>query len=83
MMAKHELKYDILIESQKSEIDKYYKLLKKRGWFDFVDDFILPNEEDGVRIDMELNYPKTILAPHIRCENSLNLLGQLKSIGNI
>ena len=59
------------------------KLLKSKGWFDFVDDFVLPNQEEGVRIDTELNYPMTIQAPYIKCENTFNLLGQLKSLRNI
>ena len=83
MMAKTELDYDILIEAEEQEVDKYYKLLKSKGWFDFVDDFVLPNQEEGVRIDTELNYPMTIQAPYIKCENTFNLLGQLKSLRNI
>ena len=83
MMAKTELDYNILIEAEKQEVDKYYKLLKPKGWFDFVDDFVFPNQEEGVRIDTELNYPMTIQVPYIRCENTLNLLGQLKSLRNI
>jgi hypothetical protein len=84
MMAKKELRYDILLEAQKKDVDRYFNLLKKHGWFDFVDDFIQPEwKEQGVRIDKELNYPLTIRANHIRCENTLNLLGQLKSLRNI
>ena len=83
MMAKTELDYDILIEAKEKEVDKYYKLLKRKGWFDFVDDFILPNQEEGLRIDTELKYPMTIQVPYIRCENTLNILGQLKSLRNI
>ena len=83
MMAKTELGYDILIESREDQIDKYYNFLKKKGWFDYVDDFILPNQELGVRLDTELNYPMTIQVPAIRCENTSNILGQLKSLRNI
>ena len=83
MTAKTELDYNILIESKEEQVDKYYKLLKKKGWFDFVDDFILPNQEVGVRIDTELNYPMTIQVPAISCENTLNILGQLKSFKKI
>ena len=32
------------------------------------------------RIDTELNYPMTIKVSQIRCENTLNVLGQLKSL---
>ncbi len=79
MVAKQELDYDILLEAQKEDVDYYFKLLKRKGWFDFVDDFVLPEwREEGVRIDRELNYPKTIQVDNIRCENTLNILGQLK-----
>ena len=79
MMAKEELSYGILLEANKEETDYYFNLLKEKGWFDFVDDFVLPEwREEGVRIDRELNYPKTIQVDSIRCENTLNILGQLK-----
>ena len=80
MMAKTELDYNILIESKKSQIDKYYNFLKKKGWYDFVDDFILPNQEEGVRLDTKLNYSMTIQVPSIKCENTLNILGQIKAL---
>ena len=84
MMAKTELNYDILIEAQKEDIDYYFKLFKTHGWYDFVDDFIEPELRlEGVRIDTELNYPRTIKVSQIRCENTLNLLGQLKSLRQI
>lgn len=81
MVAKEDLDYDILIESNKDEIDYYYSLLRTKGWFDFVDDFVTPeHREEGVRIDTELKYPMTIKTPQICCENTLNLLGQVKSM---
>ena len=83
MIARGDLEYDILIESEKEDIDRYYRLLKKNGWFDFVDDFILPNQEEGVRLDTRLDYPMTVQVPHIRCENTENILGQIKSLRNI
>ena len=84
MMAREELDYDVVIESEKEMVDLNWHFLKKRGWFDFVDDIVLPRwRVEGVRIDMENNYPMTIRAPHIRCENTPNLLGQIKSMRNI
>ena len=81
MTAKTDLDYDILVESERDDIDYYYKLLKERGWFDFVDDFIEPRHRlEGVRIDTELNYPMTIRVDKIECENTLNILGQVKSM---
>ena len=79
MLAKHELSYDILLEARKEDVDYYFKLLKRKGWYDFVDDFVLPEwREEGVRIDKELNYSRTIQVDSIKCENTLNILGQLK-----
>ena len=55
LSAKIDLEYDVLIESEKDKIDHYYKILKEKGWFDFVDDFVTPEDkEDGVRIDTKL-----------------------------
>ena len=42
------LKYNILIECESDMKDLYYYWLKNRGAFDFVDDFIQVNEEDGI-----------------------------------
>ena len=79
MMGKSELGYDVLIESEKKEIDKYYKKLRDHGWYDFVDDFVLPEwQEDGVRIDKEANYARTIVTSKISCENTPRILGEMK-----
>ena len=79
MMAKKELDFDILLEAREQDVDKYFNLLRKKGWFDFVDDFVQPEWKiEGIRLDKELNYPKTIQVKSIRCENTLNILGQLK-----
>ena len=82
MVAKGDLDYDILIEAKDAKnIDKYYKILKKHKWHDFVDDFIVPEWSiQGVRIDTELRYPMTIKTKQITCENMPSLLGQIKSI---
>ena len=84
LIAKTELGYDVLIESEEKDIDYYYKTLKAHGWFDFIDDFIEPRHRlEGVRIDTEQNYPMTIRTKQIKCENTLNLLGQIKSLRDI
>jgi hypothetical protein len=84
MEAKQALKYSVVIEAEKKAEDFYYNFLKEKGWFDFVDDFVQPEwRVEGVRIDTELNYPMTIQVPYIRCENALNLLGQVKSMKNL
>ena len=84
MIAKEELDYDILIEASKDSVEDYYALLKRKGWFDFVDDFVQPeHKEEGVRLDTELNYPMTIKTPQICCATTLNLLGQIKSMRSL
>ena len=84
MVAKKDLDYDVVIESERDNIDIYYKFLKKKGWFDFVDDFVVPEWRiEGVRIDTELSYPMTIRTKYIRCENTPNLLGQMKNLRNL
>ena len=83
MMAKT-MGYDIALEAEQEMKDYYYHFLKKRGWFDFVDDFVTPERrEEGVRIDTQLNYPLTIQVKYIKCENTINILGQLDHLSKI
>ena len=44
------LKYNILLECESEHKDIYYYWLKNRGAFDFVDDFVRYEQEDGVTI---------------------------------
>jgi hypothetical protein len=81
MMAKKDLDYDVVLESEPDMVDINWRFLKRKGWFDFVDDIVVPEWRiEGVRIDTQNNYPLTIQVPYIRCENTPNLLGQIKSI---
>ena len=67
MISKKDLNMDVLVESE--------------GWFDYVDDFVTPeDDEQGIRIDKEYNYPKTIKVNKICYENTTNILGQIKSL---
>ena len=84
MVAKTDLEYDILVESRKNTLDDDFKLLKAKGWYDFVDAMVTPEErEEGVRIDSSLDYPRTILTPSICCENMHGLLGQVKFLRDL
>ena len=81
MIAKEDLGCAVVIESSQENVDFYYNFLKGKGWFDYVDDFVLPEwREEGIRLDTEMNYPLTIKTPYIRCENTPVLLGQIKSM---
>ena len=42
MMASKDLDYCVVIESEKKKIDPLYKFLKSKGWFDFVNDIVIP-----------------------------------------
>lgn len=75
------LKGEVLIESY--EPDYYISWLRQRGGLDFVEDFIKPGQEDGVRIDIEHNYPKTIITDRISPENVHKLISQIKYLSKL
>lgn len=84
MVAQKELDYDVVIEADGEMVDTYWKFLKSHGWFDFIDDIVVPEWRiEGARIDTHNNYPMTIRTPYIRCENTPNLLGQIKSLRSL
>jgi len=70
------LHYETVIESE--EVDLYYKWLKRRGGMDYVDDFVQPGSEDGVRLDTESNYPCTIITDRIVPENTEILINRIR-----
>tara|TARA_R100001163_G_C5034394_1_gene173906 strand:+ start:349 stop:615 length:267 start_codon:yes stop_codon:yes gene_type:complete len=84
MTVKSYLGMDVLVEAQKEQIDYYYKLLKRKGLYDYVSE-ILPQDtkEEGVRLDTELNYPLTVKTKNISVTNVNTLIMQIKSLGYI
>ncbi len=81
MVAKNDLLYSVLLESKKELINEYFKFLKLKGWFDFIDDFTTPDaREEGVRVDTDLNYPLTVKTDSIKCENVNYIIEQIKTI---
>ena len=84
MTAKSYLEMDVVVEARKEQIDYYYKLLKKKGLYDFVSEIVPPEYEvDGVRLDTELNYPLTVQTNSIQAFNVTTLIMQIKSLGKI
>jgi|TARA_R110002020_G_scaffold51418_1_gene145490 hypothetical protein len=84
MTAKSYLEMDVVVEAKKEQIDYYYKLLKKKGLYDFVSEIVPPEYEvDGVRLDTELNYPLTVQTNSIHAFNVTNLISQIKSLCSI
>jgi hypothetical protein len=84
MASKCNLGLDILIECEQELKDAYFYFLRPRGMLDYVDDLITPQEEeDGIRLDTELNYSRTVVASRIMIENSLAIIRQIKIISKI
>lgn len=84
MTAKSYLDMDVVVETRKEQIDYYYKLLKKKGLYDFVSEIVPPEYEvDGIRLDTELNYPLTVQTNVIHAFNVTNLILQIKSLCKI
>ena len=55
LVSKKELKYSNLLEAPNDMIDMYYRYLKARGMFDYIDDIISPpHRETGVVLKVEL-----------------------------
>jgi len=66
------LQDDIVIESD--DPDPYYRWMRPRGGMDFVEDFVRPGAEDGVHLDVEHNYPRTVVTDRIAPENVHSLI---------
>jgi hypothetical protein len=79
MTVKSYLGMDVLVEAQKEQIDYYYKLLKRKGLYDYVSEILSPDtKEEGIRLDTELNYPLTVTTKNISVTNVNNLIMQIK-----
>ena len=72
------LHLEIVVES--SQIDAYYRWIKPRGGMDFIEDFVRPGSEDGVRLDIEHCYPRTIITDRIAPENVHRLIAQIQGL---
>ena len=74
-VSKCDYKLDVLIESEQFMKDSYWVFLRKTGMFDYIQDIITPEEkENGIRVDYELNYPKTVVTQKITLDNQEKLL---------
>ena len=81
MASKCDLGLDVLIECEQGLKDAYFRFLKPRGMLDYVDYLITPQEnEDGIRLDTELNYSRTVVVNRIIIENSFIIIKQIETI---
>ena len=75
---------DVIVEAQKEQRDYYYSLLKRKGLYDFVSEIVSPEaNEEGIRLDTEMNYPLTVTTKNICVTNVASLILQIKSLGSI
>jgi hypothetical protein len=72
------LRDSVVIESE--DPDPYYRWIRGRGGMDFVEDFVRPGSEDGIHVDVDLNYPRTVLTDRISPENMHWLIARIRSL---
>ncbi|WP_255558657.1 hypothetical protein [Horticoccus luteus] len=70
------LRDDVVIES--NDPDPYYRWIKPQGGMDFVAEFVRPGTEDGLRLDTEPNYPRSVITERIAPENVHHLIRQIQ-----
>lgn len=75
------LHLETVIESE--DADVYYRWLKLRGGMDFVEDFVRPGAEDGVRLDFEPSFPRTVVTDRIIPENTHALINRIRFIATV
>ena len=73
-----------MVNKERDQIDYYYNILKKKGYYDFVTDMLSVDErEAGVRLDTEYNYPSTIIAEEITSQNVISLYLQIRALASM
>ena len=75
------MKLDIVMESD--DIDTYYRWVKARGGMDFVKEFVRPGSGEGVRLDIEPNYPRSVITDRIAPENVGRLIQQIRGVHRV
>ncbi|MDE1874594.1 MAG: hypothetical protein KGI79_00120 [Patescibacteria group bacterium] len=70
------LKQEVVIESE--DPDPYWRFIRPRGGMDFIEDFVRPGSEDGARLDIENNYPRTVVTDRISPENIHTLIRRIQ-----
>ncbi len=72
------LKDEIVIESENP--DPYVRWMRPKGGMDFIEDFVRPGSEAGLHLDIEHNYPQTIVTDRIAPENVHRLIAMIQSL---
>ena len=66
------------LDIESDDVDTYYRWIKPRGGMDFVEDFVRPGAEDGLHLDLEHNYPRTVVTDRIAPENLHGLIRKIQ-----
>ena len=72
---------DVLIESD--DPDPYWRWIRPRGGMDFVEDFVRRGAEDGIRLDVEPDFPRSVITDRIAPENVHRLIAQIRRCGEL
>jgi hypothetical protein len=72
------MRLDIVVESD--DIDTYYRWIKPRGGMDFVKEFVRPGSEDGLHLDIQHNYPRSVITDRIAPENVHHLINAIRTV---
>lgn len=72
------LHQDIVIESE--DPDPYVRFMRPRGGMDFVADFVRPGAEDAIHVDVENNYPRSVITDRIAPENVHRLIAGIQAL---
>jgi hypothetical protein len=72
---------EIVIESE--DPDPYWRWMRPRGGMDFIEDFVRPGTEEGVRLDVEPNFPRSVITDRIAPENVHRLIAQIRFCGGL
>jgi len=51
--------------------------MRPRGGLDFIEDFVRPGSENGVHLDLEHNYPRSVITDRIAPENVHRLIARI------
>ena len=77
LYAKTFLDHDVLVECDPDVVDLYWYWLKRRGAFDFVDDFIDVGVELGIRLNSSHG---TIVVKRLTAESLNFVIGRLSAM---
>lgn len=83
LLSHERLQLNNLIAVDKEFIDIYYKFLRAKGLLDYIDAIVTPEEETGVRLDIEPNYPISVIIDRVDWPSLNSTIGQIDYLRRI